>query len=131
MKRTSVYSSNLVSVGYDLSSQILEIQFPDGSVYQYNRVPQEIYINLMNADSHGQYFYAMIRNSYQYRIIGYEAISEEERIQINQNQYNDSSDYENNNDDNDYDPPLSKYDLGMDDMSDYEFDTWLEDESSD
>lgn len=56
MERQSVESSNLASVGYDEKNEILEIEFNNGGVYQYFDVPEHIYEELMNADSHGQYF---------------------------------------------------------------------------
>ncbi len=56
MKRDRVDSSNLASVGYDPSNQILEIEFNHGGIYQYQKVPESIYNGLMNASSHGQYF---------------------------------------------------------------------------
>lgn len=56
MKRQSVESSNLASVGYDAANEILEIAFNHGGVYQYFDVPENIYEELMNASSHGQYF---------------------------------------------------------------------------
>ena len=56
MKRQSVESSNLASVGNDAENQILEVQFKHGGVYQYFDVPENVYEELMNADSHGQYF---------------------------------------------------------------------------
>ncbi len=62
MKRTTVNSSNLASVGYDPNSQVLEIEFNTGRVYQYFDVPQQEYDGLMNANSHGSYFYHNIRN---------------------------------------------------------------------
>jgi len=66
MKRENVDSSNLASVGYDEESQILEIEFNHGGVYQYYDVPKEEYQSLMNADSLGSYFYHNIRNDYEY-----------------------------------------------------------------
>lgn len=39
MKRIPVSSSNLASVGYDETSQTLEIGFLHGGVYQYFDVP--------------------------------------------------------------------------------------------
>lgn len=66
MKRQSVESSNLASIGYDAENEILEVQFNHGGVYQYFDVPQNVYEELMNADSHGVYFSANIRNDYQY-----------------------------------------------------------------
>lgn len=64
MKRESVSSSNLASVGYDAENQILEIEFYHGGVYQYFDVPKEEYKALMEADSHGKYFAANIKGHY-------------------------------------------------------------------
>ena len=69
MKRTPVNSSNLASIGYDPTSQILEIEFNSGTVYQYFAVPQSVYAALMSASSHGRYFYHNIRDSYHYHQI--------------------------------------------------------------
>jgi len=69
MERVPVSSSNLHSVGYDSTSQILEIEFNSGSIYQYFNVPSDIYHGLMNAGSHGQYFGQYIRNVFRYRQI--------------------------------------------------------------
>ena len=66
MQRQNVESSNLASVGYDEKSQILEIEFNHGGVYQYFDVPIEEYESLMGADSLGSYFYHNIRNDYEY-----------------------------------------------------------------
>lgn len=55
MNRVSVQSSNLDSVGYDPNSQILEIAFNDGSVYQYSGVPSSVHQDLMSAASKGGY----------------------------------------------------------------------------
>jgi hypothetical protein len=67
MKRTPVESSMIASVGYDEASRILEIEFNNGRVYQYADVPPEEYQGLMEADSHGRYFLAHIRDVYDYR----------------------------------------------------------------
>lgn len=64
MLRVPVSSSNIASIGYDSSSQTLEIEFLDGSVYQYFGVPASEHDNLMSAASHGSYFSARIRNRY-------------------------------------------------------------------
>ena len=56
MKREPVQSSNLKSVGYDVDTQILEIEFHDGRIYQYSDVPEYEYERLMTARSHGKYF---------------------------------------------------------------------------
>lgn len=64
MLRTPVISSNLQSVGYDSSSKVLEVEFTNGSVYQYSNVPKLIYVGLMNATSHGKFFHAYVKNTY-------------------------------------------------------------------
>lgn len=66
MNRTAVSSSNIASIGYDLSSLTLEIEFTDGSVYQYFDVPQTVYDEFMRAGSKGQFMHANIKNNYRY-----------------------------------------------------------------
>jgi hypothetical protein len=55
MQRTTVSSSNIASIGYDASSQVLEVQFRSGSIYQYSDVPASVHQALMMASSHGSY----------------------------------------------------------------------------
>jgi hypothetical protein len=38
MERRKVNSDKIRSVGYDSSNQVLEIEFSDGSAFQYSRV---------------------------------------------------------------------------------------------
>jgi len=64
MIRKPVSSSNLRSIGYDLKSQTLEIEFHDGSVYQYFGVPESIYNALMSASSHGSFFHRHIKDRF-------------------------------------------------------------------
>jgi len=66
MKRQAVESSNLASVGYDVENEILEVEFKHGGVYQYFDVPESVYADLMNADSHGKYFMHNIKDDYEY-----------------------------------------------------------------
>lgn len=69
MHRTQVTSSNIRSIGYDPQSDILEVEFTSGDVYQYFNVPEHLYRGLMNASSHGQFLNDYIRNSYRYQKI--------------------------------------------------------------
>lgn len=69
MKRINVSSSNLASIGYDENSQILEIEFNNGRIYQYLNVPSIEFQNLKNANSHGKYFISKIKDFYQYQQI--------------------------------------------------------------
>lgn len=64
MKRKAVESSNIASVGYKKTEKVLEIRFNGGGIYQYVDVPEHVYMNMMTAESKGQYFHSNIRNSY-------------------------------------------------------------------
>jgi hypothetical protein len=69
MQRKSVSSSSLSSIGYDSQKKILEVEFNHRGIYQYFDVPQDEYDDLMNASSHGSYFYHNIRDCYDYEKI--------------------------------------------------------------
>jgi hypothetical protein len=62
MERQPVSSSNLTSVGYDGGSEILEVEFKNGNIYQYYNVPQVMFDALLQAPSVGSFFNANIRN---------------------------------------------------------------------
>ena len=64
MQRDPVSSSNLASVGYDLTTSTLEIEFNSGRVYQYFDVPEHIHQELMSAGSVGSYFARSVKNSF-------------------------------------------------------------------
>ena len=66
MDRVAVNSKNLASVGYDLVTLTLEVEFLRGGVYQYFDVPQHEHEALMQAPSHGEYFSAYVRNTYRF-----------------------------------------------------------------
>lgn len=60
IQRTSVKSSNVHSIGYDLTTQILQVEFKNGSIYQYYEVQDYLYSELMNTPSKGKYLKAKI-----------------------------------------------------------------------
>ena len=66
MDRTSVSSSNIDSIGYDSSSQTLEVEFNSGAIYQYYDVPEYIFDELLNASSVGSYLSQNVKNAYSY-----------------------------------------------------------------
>jgi hypothetical protein len=66
MNRTPVESEMLVSVGYDPVDEILELEFHTSGIYQYSEVPEEIYRELMAAESKGRYFIEYIQDQYPY-----------------------------------------------------------------
>lgn len=64
MNRSSVSSSNIRSVGYDLDTRTLEVEFHSGGIYQYAGVPETIYQGFMQAASKGSYFHDHIKGRY-------------------------------------------------------------------
>ena len=70
MDRTQVVSTNIRAIGYDSASQTLELEFQDGSVYQYYGVPEFLHEQFMQASSKGQFLNQYIRNAYPYSRVG-------------------------------------------------------------
>ena len=66
MQRQSVTSSNVRSVGYDAATHCLEVEFHNGSVYQYTGVPESVYHGLVSASSVGSYLAQYIKDRYPY-----------------------------------------------------------------
>jgi hypothetical protein len=66
MNRTPVSSSNVASIGYDPSTLTLEVEFTNGSIYQYFDVPEMVYQEFMRAGSKGQFLHTNIKNNYRY-----------------------------------------------------------------
>jgi hypothetical protein len=60
MHRDGVQSSNIKAIGYEAGT--LEVEFHNGSVYQYTGVPEDIHKGLMEADSKGKFLHASVRN---------------------------------------------------------------------
>ena len=70
MMRDPVSSSNIMSAGYDAQSETLEIEFKNGTVYQFFNVSVAIYDAFMQAPSKGQYFNAYIKNALPFSRVG-------------------------------------------------------------
>ena len=66
MERTPVESSHVASIGYDSDTSTLEVEFQDGSVYQYFDVPETVFDGFIAAPSKGVYFHQQIRDVYRY-----------------------------------------------------------------
>lgn len=64
MDRKPVDSKTMVDVGYDSASQILEIGFTNGTVYQYSNFGEHLYEMFMASMSKGAFFNANIRNRF-------------------------------------------------------------------
>jgi hypothetical protein len=77
MNRQQVDSSNIISIGYDPETQILEVEFgkvypedPHNRIYRYSEVPAEIHAALMAHPSHGYYHNINIAYEFPYERIG-------------------------------------------------------------
>ena len=64
MRRQSVASSAISSVGYDERSSVLEVEFESGVVYDYYDVPPKVYKDLLKASSKGRFVSRRIRDRY-------------------------------------------------------------------
>jgi len=64
--RIPVESSNLESIGYDQSTQTLEVEFDSGGIYEYFNVPQNIFEAFLTAPSKGEFLYREIKGAYGY-----------------------------------------------------------------
>ncbi len=66
MVMTSVNSTNISAVGYDGDSSTLQIEFNNGTTYQYFDVPEDVFTGLRDADSVGGYLADVIKGAYRY-----------------------------------------------------------------
>jgi len=67
MDRKKVNSSGIRSIGYEASSQILEVELTDGSIWQYSKVPSEVHRRLMAAPSMVSYYRDNVEEEYSRR----------------------------------------------------------------
>ena len=66
IQRIRVKSSNIHSIGYDPKLCILQVEFFNSGIYQYYEVPENIFEQLMEADSKGKFFNRNIAIRYHY-----------------------------------------------------------------
>lgn len=66
MRRQAVESTTVRSIGYNARSQVLEVEFQSGTVYQYFDVPEAVHEEFRGADSKGKYFNLEIRDEYSF-----------------------------------------------------------------
>jgi hypothetical protein len=59
-------SSNLSRFGYDAPSQILQVEFKNGGLYNYFDVPQHVFDAMKQAPSKGQYLAHQIKGNFRY-----------------------------------------------------------------
>ena len=64
MEREPVSSTIIASVGYDATSETLEIEFVSGDVHRYLGVSEFVVRRFLAADSLGAFFNRFIRDAY-------------------------------------------------------------------
>jgi hypothetical protein len=62
--RKPVISSNVAGYYYDEDAQTLEIEFRNGSVYQYDKVPQAVADQFEQAQSKGTFVAKALKGTY-------------------------------------------------------------------
>jgi len=70
IRRVSVASTSLASVGYDPGARVLEVEFRSGAVYRYFGVPDTVHRDFMAAESKGRFFTQRIRGAFRFAKIG-------------------------------------------------------------
>jgi KTSC domain-containing protein len=66
MLRQEVRSSELLWVGYEESTLLLEVEFHSGEIYRYFGVPPRLVLELLEAESIGRFFNAHIRSRFEF-----------------------------------------------------------------
>lgn len=64
MNRQYVDSSMITSIGYDALSCTLEVEFKNGTVWQYHEFPEYMWYEFESAESKGKYFNVNIKKQY-------------------------------------------------------------------
>lgn len=62
MERTPVKSSNIASVGFCSDRKCVEIEYKNGSVYEYEDCDQKLYDALMTSESKGKFVHTHLKN---------------------------------------------------------------------
>jgi hypothetical protein len=65
-----VQSSNLVRTEYDTESKLLVVEFKNGTKYEYENVPHQLYTQFRSAPSQGSFFSSKIAKTHKYKKLG-------------------------------------------------------------
>ena len=64
MNRQHISSTAIASVGYDVATSTLEVEFTSGEIYRYLSVPSAEVLRFFNAESPGAYLNELIKPQY-------------------------------------------------------------------
>lgn len=70
MQRQPVNSSDIASIGYDVATETLEIEFKATGIYRYFSVPRNVHEEFARTPSPGKYFLQHIKGKYAWEKIG-------------------------------------------------------------
>ena len=70
MKRETVVSSSISSIGYCAVRHVIEVKFRHGGAYEYLGVTAEDYAALLQSGSKGQWVNREIKTRFAYRRVG-------------------------------------------------------------
>ena len=62
-------SSVISYITYDAPSQILRVRYVSGMIYDYKKVPEEVYLNMKAAFTKGVFLNQHIKNKYEFEKI--------------------------------------------------------------
>ncbi len=62
-----VVSTEIEWIGYDNKREMLQVEFIEGKIYQYDGVPESVYKAFLDATSHGAFFEDFVKSRYPYR----------------------------------------------------------------
>ena len=65
-----VVSSNVSAIGYDRDRNVLAVRFHGGATYHYRNVPENVYQNMIEAESVGRFLAHQIKGKYEYEKVG-------------------------------------------------------------
>lgn len=65
IERHAVSSSNVASIGWE--DNTLAVGFKNGSVYEYEGVPEDVYQQLNASDSKGKFLASQVKGKYSYK----------------------------------------------------------------
>lgn len=62
-----VNSSNIVESRYDIEKKIMQVEFKNGSIYEYYDIPHAIYTRFRLSESQGKFLHSTIAKSFKYK----------------------------------------------------------------
>ena len=67
MINVDIQSSNLTNASYDTESSTLTVTFKTGGIYEYEKVPWDVFAKLRVSESQGKFFNNNIAKVYSYK----------------------------------------------------------------